>query len=57
MKKILLFTTILAAILFSGCAKKTDKTAVAVLSVFFAHPEKRIAAKIVVNKSIFFMGI
>lgn len=30
MKKILLFTTILAAILFSGCAKKTDKTAVAV---------------------------
>ena len=30
MKKLLLFTTILAAILFSGCAKKTDKTAVAV---------------------------
>ena len=30
MKKILLFTTILAAILFSGCATKTDKTAVAV---------------------------
>lgn len=30
MKKILLFTTILAAILFSGCAKKTDKTVVAV---------------------------
>ena len=30
MKKILLFTTILAAILFSGCAKKTNKTAVAV---------------------------
>ena len=30
MKKILLFTTILAALLFSGCAKKTDKTAIAV---------------------------
>ncbi len=30
MKKILLFTTILAALLFSGCAKKTDKTSIAV---------------------------
>ena len=30
MKKILLFTTILAALLFSGCAKKTEKTSVAV---------------------------
>lgn len=30
MKKTLLFTTILAALLFSGCAKKTDKTAIAV---------------------------
>ena len=30
MKKIFLFTTILAALLFSSCAKKSDKTAIAV---------------------------
>ena len=30
MKKIFLFTTILAALLFSGCAKKSSKTAIAV---------------------------